>query len=277
MESQPQQFLTPVVECLDDSDFVKTERYISAVRNKGGLVESVDNALRLLLLLRSSGPMRLVDIADELGLARSTIHRLLSTLSTRGFVIQLENRCYAVGSTFVGEVDDSADVATLRRCAGPVLAALSARTEESVSVQVLDGAFVTFVASVESTKILRVGVHTGRRLPAHRASGGKAILGCRPWPQLPTLLEPWHLDSDQLADLRRELRGIRLRGFAVNNQGTEPGVVGIGCPVIRPSGPPVAAVCVAAPTTRAGRARVRALAEDVILAAHELTDVLADQ
>jgi len=218
--------------------------------------------------------MRLIDVADHVGVARSTAHRLLATLVGRGFVAQLENRSYSAGPQLAIGTDYPSRIAQLRRAAEPVLASLTAHTEETSSLQILDGAFVTFSLLVESPHVLRVAARTGRRLPAHRASGGKAILGARPWPQVQAILDPLVHDADQLALLRRELRGVRQRGFAINNQATEPGVIGVGCVVLSPDGPPVAAVCVAAPTLRASRSRVRMLAASTIAAATDLADRL---
>jgi IclR family transcriptional regulator, acetate operon repressor len=80
-------------------------QYSSAVRNKpqkaiqkpAYLLESVDNALRLLQMLRDVGAVRLNQAATELGIARSTAHRLLAMLVYRGFAVQDEKRIYHPG------------------------------------------------------------------------------------------------------------------------------------------------------------------------------------
>ena len=80
-------------------------QYSSAVRNKpqkaiqrpAYLLESVDNALRLLQMLRDVGAVRLNQAATELGIARSTAHRLLAMLVYRGFAVQDEKRTYHPG------------------------------------------------------------------------------------------------------------------------------------------------------------------------------------
>src|SRR5258708_33978546 len=61
------------------------------------LVESVDNALRLLQMLRDLGVLRLTDAAQELGIAPSTAHRLRAMLVYRGFAVQHEKRGYHPG------------------------------------------------------------------------------------------------------------------------------------------------------------------------------------
>lgn len=60
-------------------------------------LDSVDNALRLLQMLRDVGALRLKDAAEELGTAPSTAHRLLAMLVYRGFAVQDEKRRYHRG------------------------------------------------------------------------------------------------------------------------------------------------------------------------------------
>jgi DNA-binding IclR family transcriptional regulator len=60
-------------------------------------IESVDNALRILQVLRDSGQARVSDVAAELGIARSTAHRLLAMLVYRDFAIQAADRSYRPG------------------------------------------------------------------------------------------------------------------------------------------------------------------------------------
>ena len=68
--------------------------------NKTGHLESVDAALRLLQMLGRDGQLRVTDAADELGVAASTAHRLLSTLRYRGFAVQAGDRTYRPGPAF---------------------------------------------------------------------------------------------------------------------------------------------------------------------------------
>ncbi len=68
-----------------------------AIQKPAYLLESVDNALRLLQMLRDVGAVRLNQAANELGIARSTAHRLLAMLVYRGFAVQDEKRIYHPG------------------------------------------------------------------------------------------------------------------------------------------------------------------------------------
>ena len=70
------------------------------MRNTSPKLESVDNALRVLLLLAERDRLRVSDVAAELDIALSSAHRLLSTLRMRGFVEQSSDRSYVKGRSF---------------------------------------------------------------------------------------------------------------------------------------------------------------------------------
>ena len=117
---------------------------------------------------------------------------------------------------------------------------------------VLAGSDVRFVATVECDHVLRVGDRTGRVLPAHLSSGGQG--GAGPAPTRSS--EPpssGRLDDAAAAKLARELRTVRRRGFAVNDQATEAGLTAVGAAVPAAGGFSGAAISLAAPTVRCSR------------------------
>jgi DNA-binding IclR family transcriptional regulator len=108
---------------------------------------------------------------------------------------------------------------------------------------------IRFVATVESDQVLRVGDRAGRVLPAHLASGGKAMLATM------TQLYASREDVD-LPRLRRELSAVRKRGFAINNQQTETGLTAVGIALRDPSGKSAAAISLSLPAARFDRERL---------------------
>jgi DNA-binding IclR family transcriptional regulator len=212
---------------------------------KDGL-ESVDNALRLLLLLRRDGVLRVTQVADELGVAHSTAHRLLASLRHRGFVVQDAGRAYRPGPA-CAELGSAAYVLGLAPLVRDHLERLGAGIGETVHLVVRTGRHVRFIDGVEGTQLLRVGSRTGMVLPAHRTSGGKALLAEVPAAAVAMLYD----DGDPpLAALQRELATTRRRGYGLNVEESERGVVALGVAVHDADGRAVAAVTVAAPTAR---------------------------
>ncbi|MBO0851189.1 MAG: IclR family transcriptional regulator [Pseudonocardia sp.] len=229
-------------------------------------IESVDNALRLAVLLRDCGPLRVSDAAERLGVARSTAHRLLSMLSYRDFAEQAEDRRYVAGPV-LRDAAGHDPASLLRALALPHLRALVERTGETANLVILVGAQVRFLATVQCEQVLRVGDREGRLLPAHLTSGGRMLLAALPEAHLAALYPTPEFD---LAALRRLLRRVGRRGFAVNDQETEIGVTAIGRPVRGADGRPVAALSLAVPTARYSRGHLTAWVGSLATAASAL-------
>jgi IclR family acetate operon transcriptional repressor len=245
----------------------------SAVKNKPAYaIASVDSALLLASLLQHEGAMRVTDVAARLGVSVSTAHRLLGMLVYRDFAEQLPDRRYAAGPVLRRGPVQQASVATLREVALPHLRRLVDAVGETANAMVLTGSDVRFVATVESGQVLRVGDRAGRTLPAHLSSGGKAVLATLGEDEIAAVLEG--LDEAVVARVARELRTVRRRGFAVNDQGTEAGLTAVGVAVPPAGGFTGAALSVAAPTARYSRDRLpvwgAALAETAAAVARDL-------
>ncbi|MEJ2864043.1 IclR family transcriptional regulator [Actinomycetospora flava] len=218
-------------------------------------IQSVDHALRLAAVLQQEGPLRVSDAAERLGVARSTAHRLLAMLVYRDFAEQDEDRRYVAGPV-LRRPGAPEPVADLRRAALPHLQELTERTDETTNLLVVVGDEARFVASVECDQVLRVGDRGGRVLPAHLASGGRAVLATRDEAEVRALY-PDHGPVDVDA-LLRDLRRTRRQGFALNDQRTETGVTAIGAAVPSPgTGTAVSgAISISMPTARYRRARL---------------------
>jgi IclR family transcriptional regulator, acetate operon repressor len=224
------------------------------VKNKPAYaIASVDSALLLASLLQQEGAMRVTDVAERLGVSVSTAHRLLGMLVYRDFAEQLPDRRYAAGPVLRRGPVQQASVARLREVVLPHLRRLVDVVGETANVMVLAGTEVRFVATVEGDQVLRVGDRTGRALPAHLSSGGKAVLATLADDEVAELMEP--LEQSVATRLLRELRTVRRRGFAVNDQETETGLTAVGVAVPPAGGFAGVALSVAAPSARYARDR----------------------
>ncbi|MGH3327908.1 MAG: IclR family transcriptional regulator [Streptomycetales bacterium] len=219
-------------------------------------IDSVDKALQVLLLLRSRGQLRVTDVSDHLGVARSTAHRLLSTLALRGFVSRDPfTRTYRNGPVLMDIGLASAAAIDIRPQARPHLEALSAELHETVNLVVLEGSSCRFLDGVAGDRPLLTRVRTGTILPAHATSGGKVLLAelaphhiralCRPG--LPRLTEHTIAEGECL---QGELRSVRARGYAVNCGESEAGIGAVAVPIRKADGRAVAAVAVSMPAVR---------------------------
>ncbi|WP_448070940.1 IclR family transcriptional regulator [Georgenia yuyongxinii] len=216
-------------------------------------IEAVDRALVLLTLLAERGTLSVTEAGRELDVAASTAHRLLGTLSHRGFAVQGERRLYHPGPQLLG-LGRSEPARPLPERVRPYLERLYAEVGETVHLMVRDGAEVRFADGIEGTQPLRVGLRTGAHMPAYCTSGGKAMLadltpaevdalhpdGLTPWPGGPVA---------DLAGLHRELAAVRRQRFGLNHDESEAGVTAIGASLGLVDGVH-AALTVALPTAR---------------------------
>lgn len=243
-----------------------------------GYLESVDNALRLLLLLAREGQLGVTEAAVELGVAPSTAHRLLSTLRYRGFVLQDPSRGYRPGPAFAALGGLRARQGDLTALARPAMERLCRELEETCHLMVLEGRQVRFLASIEANRPLRIGSRTGHVMPAHLTSGGRVLLAELPGPELDARYparggEDVGLDADGVRSLRRAVRSARQRGYGVNVGESERGIAAIGVAVTNHRGVACAALSVSIPTIRYSSARV----PDVLVALRGATFSVAEE
>ena len=221
-------------------------------------LSSVRNAARILKQFSAQHrEYGVSELARELDLSKSTAHRLLSTLTTEGLLTQdefsgkyrLGLAMYDLGAAVGSRLD-------LHEAVIPPMEVLRNRTRETVHVAVLDGREVVYVERLDSPHGLRLFLEVGRRNWAHSTGTGKCLLAFLSDQDLDQLLDGWELEQKtdetivSIAELRKELRVIRKRGYAENRGEAEAGVLSISAPIRGPSGRVVAAVSAAGPIER---------------------------
>jgi DNA-binding IclR family transcriptional regulator len=247
------------------------EQPVAAGRVPQYPIESVDNALKVLLLLGERDELRLTEVSEYLGVATSTAHRLLAMLQYRGFVRQDERtRSYRPGNSLTGVAFAILERYDVRGALRPQLEALNAELGETVHLGVLDDAMVRFVDAIESPKAVRVASRLGRSMPAHCTSTGKALLAQLPAAALHRLYPDEELGG--LTDksirgrdaLERALHTVRKRGYATSHEESETGVcsVAVAFPVRR--GPARVAVNAAVPISRMSAGVERNIAKTLL-------------
>ncbi len=243
-------------------------------------IASVDHALQLATVLQVEGSLSVSEAAERLGVARSTAHRLLAMLVYRDFAAQDGDRRYVAGPVLSLGAHSQSRTALLRSLALPHLEALVERVEETANLQILAGDHVRFIGSVECKQALRVGDREGMVFPAHLTSGGKLMLADLPDEQLDAFYaeEKWADrpgERPDLAALRKELRIVRERGFAINAGRTEAGLTAIGRAVRIDGQRADAAISVSMPTVRFSEERLVQLVTALALTARDIEQDLA--
>jgi len=242
-------------------------------------IESVDNALRLLLMFRDRSEIRLSEAGEALGVAHSTAHRLLAMLAYYQFVRQdPASRAYRAGPALIEVGLSVVRAMDIRAVARPFLESLARTVGETVHLAVLEGTSARFLDAVESERALRVAARTGRVLPAHATSVGKAMLAALPGEELDRLYPGQTLPAQTARTittkpvLLEELKKVRKHGYASNAGESEDGVSSIGVAVLDTNGRPVAAVSVAAPVSRMPAMTARQMAGPLTAVARQIAD-----
>lgn len=242
-----------------------------------GLIGAVDNVLRLLAMFETQKVIRVNEVSRDMGLSRSTVHRMLSTLSYHQFVEQDElSRAYGPGPALVDIGLAVIRNMDLRAMAHAVLVGLAEETNETVHLGVQRGATLVYLDSVESAKMVRTGSRVGWTLQAHASASGKALLAALSDAELQALYPDELLPAQTgttittRSALFDQLAEIRARGYAVNIAESEGDVSAVGAAVCDFSGRVRAALAVTAPAARVDRAWIDACGGAVVRAAGAL-------
>jgi DNA-binding IclR family transcriptional regulator len=260
----------------------------SAPEGQAGGTQAIDRALAILKTLGGArADWGLTDLAAELGLHKTTVHRILGALEREGFVARdPERQTVSLGPGVIQLGIQARRSAGLHDAARPVLEALAAETGETATLEVLVGdAEVLILDEVHGRFILGGSPEVGTRWPAHAASTGKVLLAAARFEggaggavgaaragvahgRL-ARLGPKTITSRER--LERELAEVWRQGHAVGMEEVEAGFVAVGAPVRNPDGRTVAAISVGGPKARLGGARVPQLATLVRQAADRIS------
>lgn len=224
------------------------------------LVQPVVKALAVLAYVEDAGQeVGLSDVARALGLPKTSAFRYLYTLAAAGFVAYGSSRDrYRAGPRLHRGRESEVDVARLRELALPAMSNLRARFNETINLGVPDRDRVVYVEMIESSRALRMQARIGERHPLNSTSLGKAILAFMAEsdraPLLVTQLKAMtaRTTTDPM-QLRRQLREIARRGYAIETGENEEGLMCIGVPILERGGRPVAALSLSAPEARMTR------------------------
>ena len=241
-------------------------------------MESADRVLRVLEVF---GPtereLTLSEIADRMRLPKSSVHRLLATLSTRGYIerdsqthrYSLGIRLFEIGSNVIHERG-------LHTAVHPVLEQLSLTTGETCHLAVRSGTEAVYVYKLDGPSAIPMPSRVGGRAPGHATSIGKVLLA---WggidvrrQVLAGSLAPCArntiTDPERLA---AELEMVRRLGYAMDDEEFEDGLRCLAAPVRDMTERVVAAVGVAAPSIRLTDETMPAAIEAVVKAGHAIS------
>lgn len=231
-------------------------------------MKTIDTALMMLREIADhGGELSASALSEKMALDKAKVHRNLRALVARGFVEQNpDTRCYRLGMAVVELASVRLRQMNVFRIAPVYMTQLWGETNETVQLSILRDGFITYLHIIQSTHNLRFASQVGDRIEPYYSSAGKLLLAYQPEskakdygfgtikPMTPkTVVEPERL--------LKELRTIRKRGFAIDDEGWITGLRAVAAPVRDAAGGVVASIAIGGPASRISMARLGELRE----------------
>ncbi|MDO5400331.1 MAG: IclR family transcriptional regulator [Eubacteriales bacterium] len=218
-------------------------------------IQSVERAIWILKCFEENSELSLSEISHILSLHKSTAFGLVSSLEAYRLVEQDQSSGkYHLGIGLF-RLGSKVNI-DLRSIVTPYLDQLVGISGETVNFVIPDGNCVIYLEKKESPHSMRIATTLGQREPMYRTSTGKAILANLPLPMARSILECTKFERStsnthlSVGDVLQELNEIRQRGYAVDQEELEYGLVCIGSCVFDSTGKPVGAISISGPTLR---------------------------
>ncbi|MEB3101520.1 IclR family transcriptional regulator [Ferviditalea candida] len=244
-------------------------------------IHSVKNAMHILRLYSGErAELGVTEMSRLLGMSKSSVHRLVSTLTKEGFLEKSQNsNKYRLGLALLGLCGVITTHMEIHREAIPTLEILVEKLGEACHVCVLEGSDIVYLHKVECRHPVRLLSHIGKRNPAFCTSGGKSILAYQPESIVNSVIEsgltPYGPNTiTDPAQFKENLQSIREQGYAVCIDELHEDVISIGSPIRDYSGDVVASVSVVGPKQRITPDKIPFFAATVLEAGREISQKL---
>lgn len=242
-----------------------------------GPVQSVDRAVSVLELLAQHGEAGVTEIADELGVHKSTAFRLLGVLEGRGLVAQEQERGkYYLGAGVLRLAGAAAARLDISHESSPVCRSLAGEVGETANIAVLDDDAAVNIMQARGSSSVTAQNWLGRRTPLHATSSGKALLAYEPKSVRESLLArklPRLTDHTITAagELRTQLAAVQENGYAIALNELEIGLHAVASPVRAHDGDVIGAISVTGPAYRLDDEHLPEIVKRTMAAAQDLS------
>lgn len=218
-------------------------------------VRTSETVFRIIQAIFRKDQVALSPLADELGMAKSTIHRHLRTLEDLGYIVE-EDGLYRIGFKFLELGEHTRTRIEPYRLAKEKVEELAEKTGERAQFIVEEHGHAVYVFRETGKQAVQTDSGIGKRIPLHATAAGKAILAHLPEDRVEEIIDERGLeqltpntigDKDTLYD---ELEEVHREGFSINNGESTEGLRAIGVPVRYEDGSVLGALSVSAPAHR---------------------------
>ncbi len=217
---------------------------------------SLERGLIVLELIAARGDVRMAEVAEELGISRATVFRILAALQNHGYVEHVRaDRSYRLGPA-LGALAARSDSSSVIDLAVLAMAHLRVMTPETLNLALLRRGRLVYVSIVDGVHLLRMSATVGDEIALHATSLGKAVLASMPPAQQEPVLsaEPYPAFTPRTItrrrDLERDLALTRERGFAMEEEEQEVGAACVAAAIPGRRGSPIGAISISGLATR---------------------------
>lgn len=241
---------------------------------------TIVKGMRVLEALAASEQARgISELARELNLNKSNVQRVLGTLLALGYVTKDPATSRYAAALKMWEFGIRVVHRNqIRRAAQGYLRALFDKLNETIFLCVSDNDDILYLDKMESAAPVRISSQTGFRAPAIKTASGKAILAFQGEEGLDraimAALQHFNIVGHNEAQLCEELAAIRRDGYAISQSGYRQGVNSIAAPIRGRDGAVIASIAITGPFERMGKAKMLALAPELINTATRISEAL---
>jgi len=211
------------------------------------------------VLAAADGGLGVTEISRALDLSKSTVHRILTALVDRQYVLKDETtRRYRLGFKLLLLSSQVLNSLELRQIARPELVELAGKTRETVHLVWKEGDEGVYVEKIDTPETIGLMSRVGKRMPLYSAATGKSMLAFMDGGWLAAYLDRVKLNPltpNTITDpvtLKEHLIQIRQQGFALDHEENRPGVICVAAPIFQSSGQVIAGISISGPSFRFG-------------------------
>jgi DNA-binding IclR family transcriptional regulator len=231
-------------------------------------IKSIVKAFRLMELLVTKNEFQLAELCRLLKSPKTTIHRMLLTLESLGYVQQNPQSLGYMASVKIFELGGKvAQNLNILQIAKPLMITLSEKTSETINLGILDGTDVICIDKVESKQRLKLDQPIGSRAKAYHTGIGKAILAYLSEGERARLFSKHTITLGTSKSLKtvsaieKDLERGREQGYSVDNEEDIMGVACVGAPVFDHNSKVVAGLSIAGPALRINEGNIESMAK----------------
>jgi DNA-binding IclR family transcriptional regulator len=242
--------------------------------------QTLERGLSILELLADT-PRGLGEVAEHLGVHKSTASRLIQSLERQGLVRHDGTHRYRLGPRLFGLAFRALEKLDVRTSAAPHLRRLGELTGQTIHLGSLDGGEVLYVDKYESSQVVRMYSRIGAQAPLFCTGVAKAILAFRPEAERRNVAESIRFTAHTRrtittpAALLAEYERIRARGYAIDDREHEEFIHCIAAPIRTPDGEVRHGISISTTTMSLSRKQLLELVPALLEAAHSIQGDLA--